>query len=111
MLRSMGSDSHMVLAKVTLCQESKALQIEIYTLQNWSLEVPQEPSSRPQLQFSMKFLDLWVRDFCPVLGWCLAVIGRAQLPAPALDKNRAVQLSRDVHKHLCLTDEVHLQSS
>ena len=31
-----------------------------------------EPFSRPQPQHWIKFLDPWVHDFCPVLGWGLA---------------------------------------
>ena len=30
--------------------------------------MPQEPSSRPQLQFWIKFLDPWMQDFYPVLA-------------------------------------------
>ena len=39
-------------------------QIEIYPVQNWSLEMPQEPSSRSEPQCWIKFLDPWVQDFC-----------------------------------------------
>ena len=66
-------------------------QTEIYPVQNWSLETPQEPSSRPQPQYWIKFLEPWAQAFYPVLGGSFAtLIERAQLlPAPALDKNRS----------------------
>ena len=48
--------------------------------------MPQEPFSRPQPQYWIKFLDPWMQDFYPVLGFR---IGRTQLfLTPALDKNR-----------------------
>ena len=34
----------------------------------------QEPSSRPQPQYWIKFLDPWRQDFYPVLGWGLAPV-------------------------------------
>ena len=46
---------------------------EIYPVQNWSLEMPWEPGSRPQPQYWIKFLDPCVHDFYPVLGWGLAI--------------------------------------
>ena len=47
-------------------------QTKIYPVQNWSLEMPQEPFSRPQPQYWITFLDPWVHNFYPVLGWGLA---------------------------------------
>ena len=44
------------------------LLTEIYPVQNWSLAMLQEPSSRPQPQYWIKLLYPWVRDFYPVLG-------------------------------------------
>ena len=35
----------------------------------WSLEMPQEPFSRPQPQYWIKILDPWMQYFYPVLGW------------------------------------------
>ena len=46
----------------------KRSQPEIYPVQNWSLEMPEEPFSRPQPQYWIKFLDPWVHDLYPVLG-------------------------------------------
>ena len=53
--------------------------------------MPEEPSSRPEPQYWIKFLDPWVHDFYPVLGWGLGIlIERAQFfPVPALDKNQS----------------------
>ena len=47
-------------------------QTEIYLVQNCSLEMPYEPFSGPQPQHWIKFLDPWVHDLYPVLGWGLA---------------------------------------
>ena len=44
-------------------------QTQIYPVQNWSLEMPQQPSFRPEPQYWIKFPDPWVQDFYPVLGW------------------------------------------
>ena len=38
--------------------------------------MPQEPSCRPQPQYWIKFLDPWVHDFYPVLGWGLETLSR-----------------------------------
>ena len=49
--------------------------------------MPQEPFSRPQPQYWIKFLDPWAHDTGLGSG---NLIGRAQFPpAPALDKNRS----------------------
>ena len=49
-------------------------QTEMYPAWNWSLEMPQEPSSRPEPYYWIKFLDPWVQDCYPVLGWGLATL-------------------------------------
>ena len=36
--------------------------------------MPQEPSSSPEPQDWIKFLDPWMQDFYPVLGWGLAPV-------------------------------------
>ena len=43
-------------------------QTEIYPVQNWSLEMPQEPFSRPQPQYWIKLLD-------PMGAWFLSCTG------------------------------------
>ena len=52
--------------------------------------MPRERSPTPQPQHWIKFLDPWMQDFYPVLGWGLAPVwGRTQLfPTPILDRNR-----------------------
>ena len=45
-------------------------------------------SMQPLPQYWIKFLDTWLQDFCPVLGWGLATLRRRArlVPASALDK-------------------------
>ena len=52
--------------------------------------MPQERSSRPQPQHWIKFLDPWMQDFYPVLGWVWHPRReiRDLFLTPALDKNR-----------------------
>ena len=50
--------------------------------------MPQEPSSRPQPQYWIKFLDPWMQDFYPVLGWGLAPVQGEHNSSQHLDKNR-----------------------
>ena len=54
---------------------------KIYAVQNWILEMPyKEPFSRPQPQYRIKFLDPWLHDFYPALGWGLATSGASTIP-------------------------------
>ena len=47
------------------------LQTEICPEQNWSLEMPYQPSLRPQPQYWIEFLDPGVHDFiqCQAAIW------------------------------------------
>ena len=47
-------------------------RLKNYPVQNWSLEIPQEPPSDSNPRCWMKFLDPWVQDLYPLLGWGLA---------------------------------------
>ena len=56
-------------------------------------------SQDPQPQYWIKFLDPWMQDFYPVLGWGLASVeGDPQLfPTPLLDKNRFPKFQKSAH--------------
>ena len=62
----------LLLRKELWVNNCSVSQTEIYPVQNWSLAMQQELSSRLQPQCWIEFLDPWVHYFYPVLGWGLA---------------------------------------